>query len=63
MGERSEYDFLIERSRRFFESALMQIGMGSSDSAAFSLKHNSLRQGFDYPERIMLGSCWSFCMR
>lgn len=38
MTEREELKYLFERSRRFFESALMQIERGFYDLAAFSLE-------------------------
>jgi len=52
-----EYKFLLERSRRFYETALMQISRRFYDLAAFSLeqslqlylKAHLLKLGLDYP--------------
>ncbi len=52
-----EYRYLVERSRRFFETALMQIDRGFYDLAAFSLEQSLqlflkaclLKLGVDYP--------------
>jgi len=54
---RGEYECLVERSRRFYETALMQIGRGFYDLAAFSLEQSLqlylraclLKLGLDYP--------------
>lgn len=55
--KREEYEYLIERSRRFYETALMQINKGFYDLAAFSLEHSLqlflkaylLKIGLEYP--------------
>ncbi len=55
--KREEYEFLIERSRRFYETALMQIERGFYDLAVFSLEQSLqlylkaclLKLGLDYP--------------
>jgi len=52
-----DYRYLVERSRRFYETALVQIDRGFYDLAAFSLeqalqlflKALLLRLGVDYP--------------
>jgi len=52
-----EHRYLVERSRRFFETALMQIERGFYDLAAFSLEQSLqlflkaclLKLGVDYP--------------
>jgi len=52
-----EHEYLVERSRRFFETALMQIERGFYDLAAFSLEQSLqlylraclLKLGVDYP--------------
>jgi len=52
-----EYRHLVERSRRFYETALMQISRGFYDLAAFSLEQSLqlflkaclLKLGADYP--------------
>ena len=57
MTRRGEYECLVERSRRFYETALMQIGRGFYDLAAFSLEQSLqlylraclLKLGLDYP--------------
>ena len=57
MTRREEYELLLERSRRFYETALMQISKGFYDLAAFSLeqalqlflKACLLELGLDYP--------------
>ena len=57
MTRREEYEVLVDRSRRFYETALMQIERGFYDLAAFSLEQSLqlylmaclLRLGFDYP--------------
>ena len=38
MTRREEYELLLERSRRFYETALMQISKGFYDLATFSLE-------------------------
>ena len=55
--KREEYECLMERSRRFYESAIMQIKRGFYDLATFSLeqslqlylKAKLLKLGLDYP--------------
>ena len=57
MTRREEYEYLLERSRRFYETAAMQIERGFYDLAVFSLeqslqlhlKAQLLRLGVDYP--------------
>ena len=57
MGLAEEHEYLVERSRRFYETALMQIEKGFYDLAAFSLeqslqlflKATLLKLGIDYP--------------
>lgn len=57
MTRREELEYLFERSRRFFESALMQIERGFYDLAVFSLEQSLqlylkaclLKMGVDYP--------------
>ncbi len=57
MNKREEYEYLLERSRRFYETALLQIDRGFYDLAAFSLEHSLqlylkaylLKLGVDYP--------------
>ena len=57
MTRAEEYEALLERSRRFYETASMQIERGFYDLAAFSLeqalqlylKACLLRLGIDYP--------------
>ncbi len=57
MTRREEYEYLIERSRRFYETAIMQMDKGFYDLAAFSLeqslqlylKASLLKLGMDYP--------------
>ena len=57
MTRREEYEYLIERSRRFYETAIMQMDRGFYDLAAFSLeqslqlslKAGLLKLGVDYP--------------
>lgn len=57
MGHLEEYRYLLERSRRFYETALMQIDKGFYDLACFSLEQSLqlylkallLRLGFDFP--------------
>jgi len=52
-----EFESLLEKSRRFFETALIQSGRGFNDLAAFSLEQSLqlylkaylLRAGVDYP--------------
>ncbi len=52
-----EYEFLVERSRRFYETALMQIERSFYDLAIFSLEQSLqlylraclLKLGLDYP--------------
>ena len=58
MTKREETEHLFERSRRFFETALLQIDRGFHDLAAFSLEQSLqlylkaclLRLGIDYPK-------------
>jgi len=40
VNKREEYEYLLERSRRFYETALLQIDRGFYDLAAFSLEHS-----------------------
>jgi len=57
MTRREEYEYLLERCRRFYETALMQIDREFYDLAAFSLeqalqlflKASLLKLGVDYP--------------
>ncbi len=57
MTRHEEYECLLERSRRFYETALMQINRGFYDLAAFSLEQSLqlylkaclLKLGMDYP--------------
>ncbi|MEM4640304.1 MAG: HEPN domain-containing protein [Thermofilaceae archaeon] len=57
MTKREEYECLLERSRRFYETARMQIERGFFDLAAFSLerplqlylKAVLLKLGLEYP--------------
>lgn len=57
MARFEEHRYLVERSRRFFETALMQIERGFYDLAAFSLEQSLqlflkaclLKLGVDYP--------------
>ncbi|QOJ79211.1 HEPN domain-containing protein [Infirmifilum lucidum] len=57
MGRREEYEYLVERSKRFYETALMQIERGFYDLACFSLeqslqlylKASLLMLGVDFP--------------
>ncbi len=57
MTRLEEYSFLVERSRRFMESASIQIDRGFYDLAAFSLEQSLqlylkaclLKLGADYP--------------
>jgi len=57
MTRLEEYKYLLERSRRFYETALMQIDRGFYDLAAFSLEQSLqlylkaclLKIGVDYP--------------
>ncbi|HWQ18040.1 MAG TPA: HEPN domain-containing protein [Sulfolobales archaeon] len=57
MTKRDEAEYLFERSRRFFETAIIQIDRGFYDLAAFSLgqsiqlylKACLLKLGADYP--------------
>lgn len=57
MTRLEEYRHLVERSRRFYETALMQISRGFYDLAAFSLEQSLqlflkaclLKLGADYP--------------
>lgn len=57
MTKREEYEYLLERSRRFYETALLQIDRGFYDLAAFSLEQSLqlylkaylLKLGVDYP--------------
>ena len=57
MTKLGEYKAFLERSRRFYETALMQIDRGFYDLAAFSLeqalqlslKAHLLKLGVDYP--------------
>ncbi len=57
MTRREEYELLLERSRRFYETALIQIDRGFYDLAAFSLEQSLqlllkaclLQLGADYP--------------
>lgn len=57
MGLAEEYEYLVERSRRFYETALMQVEKGFYDLAAFSLEQSLqlflravlLKLGVDYP--------------
>jgi len=52
-----EYEYLIKRSRRFYETALIQIDKGFYDLAAFSLEQSLqlflkavlLKMGLEYP--------------
>ncbi|MEM4749929.1 MAG: HEPN domain-containing protein [Sulfolobales archaeon] len=56
MTRREEAEYLLERSRRFFETAIIQIDRGFYDLAAFSLEQSIqlyleaclLRLGVDY---------------
>ena len=58
MTRREEYEYLLERYRRFYETALMQIDREFYDLAAFSLeqalqlflKASLLKLGVDYPK-------------
>ena len=55
--KREEYEFLVERSRRFYETALILIERGFYDLAVFSLEQSLqlylkaclLKLGLDYP--------------
>ncbi len=57
MTKRDEAEYLLERSRRFFETAIIQIDRGFYDLAAFSLEQSIqlylkaclLKLGADYP--------------
>jgi len=57
LGRIEEYECLLERSRRFYETALMQVERGFYDLACFSLeqslqlylKASLLRLGLDFP--------------
>ena len=57
MTRREEYEYLIERSRRFYETAIIQMDKRFYDLAAFSLeqspqlylKASLLKLGMDYP--------------
>ncbi len=57
MTKREEYEYLMERSRRFYESAITQINRGFYDLATFSLeqslqlflKAKLLKLGLNYP--------------
>ena len=57
MTRREEYEGLMEKSRRFYKTALMQIERGFYDLAVFSLEQSLqlflkavlLRLGIDYP--------------
>ncbi len=57
MSRLEEYEYLIRRSKRFYETALMQIDKEFYDLAAFSLEQSLqlylkavlLKRGFDYP--------------
>lgn len=57
MTSHEEYEYLIERSRRFYETACMQIDKGFFDLAAFSLEQSLqlylkaclLKLGLEYP--------------
>ena len=57
MTKLEEHKYLVERSKRFYETALMQLGKGFYDLAAFSLeqslqlflKAHLLLLGVDYP--------------
>lgn len=57
LTKREEYSYLLERSRRFYQTALMQIERGFLDLAAFSLEQSLqlflkaclLKLGVDYP--------------
>ena len=57
MSRLEEYRYLLERSRRFYETALMQVERGFYDLACFSLeqslqiylKASLLKLGVDFP--------------
>ncbi|MDK6028908.1 HEPN domain-containing protein [Ignisphaera sp. 4213-co] len=57
MSHFEEYEYLIKRSRRFYETALIQIDKGFYDLAAFSLEQSLqlflkavlLKMGLEYP--------------
>lgn len=57
MTKIEESEYLLERSKRFFESAVMQVERGFYDLAAFSLEQSLqlylkaylLKMGVDYP--------------
>lgn len=57
MSRLEEYRYLLERSRRFYETAIMQIDRGFYDLAVFSLEQSLqlflkaclLKFGVDYP--------------
>jgi HEPN domain-containing protein len=57
MSRLEEYRYLLERSKRFYETAVMQIDKGFYDLAAFSLEQSLqlfleaclLKLGIDYP--------------
>ena len=40
MTHREEYEYLVERSRRFYETAALQVERGFYDLAAFSLEQS-----------------------